>query len=165
MTPHRAWWPAPWLSAALLAGWLMLHVPPGPGDVLIGLFLAWLMPRLALRLVPRRPRLRHPATVLALMGTAIADQARSALQLGWAIVRHPSKPVTGQLVTVPLTLRNPYGLAVLQVLTTYVPGTIWCEWNEWQGTVLLHVANVTDVEAFIADYQQRYEAPLKRIFE
>ena len=65
---------------------------------------------------------------------------------------------------IPLELRDPGALATLAVVTTIVPGTVWCELALDRSAVLLHVLEVDDEAAFVAHYKARYERPLMEIF-
>jgi multicomponent K+:H+ antiporter subunit E len=68
-------------------------------------------------------------------------------------------------VRIPLDLRDANGLAALAVITTIVPGTVWCELALDGSALLLHVFDVDDEPAFVAHYKARYERPLMEIFE
>ena len=66
---------------------------------------------------------------------------------------------------IPLELRDPSALAALAVITTVVPGTVWCELARDGSALLLHVWDAPDEAAFIAHYKRCYEQPLREIFE
>ena len=81
------------------------------------------------------------------------------------IVRSRARRSTGAFVKVPLELTDPSALAALAMITTVVPGTVWTELAIDHSAVLLHVFDVDDEAAFVADFKARYERPLKEIFE
>jgi multicomponent K+:H+ antiporter subunit E len=69
-------------------------------------------------------------------------------------------------VLIPLELRDANGLATLAMITTIVPGTVWCELAPDRSAFRLHVFDVEeDDEAFVARFKARYERPLQEIFE
>jgi multicomponent K+:H+ antiporter subunit E len=68
-------------------------------------------------------------------------------------------------VRVPLDLGDANGLAMLAVITTVVPGTVWSELAADRTALLLHVFDVHDEAAFVERYKARYERPLMEIFE
>lgn len=68
-------------------------------------------------------------------------------------------------VVVPLELRDAHALAALAVITTVIPGTVWCELAPDRSALMLHVFDVDDEAGFIAHYKSRYERPLREIFE
>ena len=68
-------------------------------------------------------------------------------------------------MAIPLDLRDPLGLAILAMVTTVVPGTVWCELAPDRSALLLHVWDAPDQAAFVARFKRRYEQPLREIFE
>ncbi|MBN9405336.1 MAG: Na+/H+ antiporter subunit E [Burkholderiales bacterium] len=157
--------PAPLLSAALMAMWLVLNASLAAGDVLLAVLLGLVVPALLAPLRPARPRIRHPLTVLRLIGVVGLD----VLESNWLVLRtlltRPGQPTHARFVRIPLDLRDPSALAALAVITTVVPGTVWCELARDSSALLLHVWDAPDEAAFIAHYKQRYEQPLREIFE
>jgi multicomponent K+:H+ antiporter subunit E len=153
------------LSAGVWALWLLLNDSLAPAHLLLGLALALLVPVLVVPLRPRGPQLRQPRVLARLVGRVGADVVRSALQVAARILRLREGPPHGAFVTVPLDLRDAHGLAALAMITAVVPGTVWCELAADRSDLLLHVFDLGDEAAFIADYKARYELPLKEIFE
>ena len=147
------WLPAPLLSAVLFATWLVLDMPPTPGQVVLAAIVALAIPVLAAPLRPQRARLRRPGLALVLF----AHVARSMLRPRERLPR-------GAFLRVPLALTDPSALAALAIITTVVPGTIWCELAHDRSAVLLHVLEPGDEEAFVAHFKERYERPLMEIF-
>ena len=68
-------------------------------------------------------------------------------------------------MVIPLELRDPSALASLAVITTVVPGTVWCELARDSSAVMLHVWDLQDEAEFIQMYKSRYEAALLEIFQ
>ncbi|MBM6584501.1 Na+/H+ antiporter subunit E, partial [Microvirga sp. BT689] len=67
--------------------------------------------------------------------------------------------------TIPLDLRSRNGLAVLSIIITSTPGTIWVEYNAARSTLLLHVLDLVDETVWIRTIKGRYERLLMEIFE
>jgi multicomponent K+:H+ antiporter subunit E len=80
-------------------------------------------------------------------------------------MRVGGRPLRPAFVTIPLAIRDPNALAALAMITTIVPGTVWCELARDASVVRLHVFDLDDEAAFVADYKSRYERPLADIFE
>lgn len=161
----RRWLPSPLLSAGLFALWIMLNRSVSPGHVLLGLALAVVMPLLIRPLrVPAGP-MRRPLVLAAFVLRVGGDVVRSGLDVALGIVRMRRRPPSGRFVTVPLELRDAHALAALAVITTVIPGTVWSELAPDRSALLLHVFDLDDEAAFIDHFKQRYEAPLKEIFE
>lgn len=156
--------PAPLLSLALFALWLVLN-SASPGHLLLGAALAVAMPLLAAPLRPVPARLRRPGVLLRLVLTVGADVLASNWQVALGLLRSPWREPRGTFVTVPLELHDAHGLAALAIITAGVPGTVWCELALDRSAVLLHVFDLDDEAAFIAHYKARYERPLMEIFQ
>lgn len=161
----RRWLPAPLLTAALILLWLVLNRPFSLGQLPLALLFGVAAPALLAPLRPARPRIRHPLKVLRLILTVGHDVLVSSLDVFWTLVRNRSRPVHSRFVVIPLTLRDPTALASLTMITTVVPGTVWCELARDASAVRLHVWDVQDEAAFIAHYKSTYEAPLLEIYQ
>lgn len=158
--------PAPLLSAALFALWLLLNQSVSPGQLLMAAFVGIAMPLLSAPLRPQRGRIAHPGSLLRLIGAVGVDVVRSALNVAFGVLRAHRRAPRSAFVRIPLELRDAHALAALAVITTVVPGTVWAALAPDRSRLLLHVFDVGDDEAaFIAHYKQRYERPLLEIFE
>lgn len=157
--------PAPLLSAALLALWLALARETSPGQVLLGLTLALMVPMLTASLRPTQVRVRRPLTVVRFILTVGLDIVVSNFEVAWGVVAWRWRKPLARFVTIPLELRDPHALAALAMVTTVVPGTVWSELALDRSAVMLHVWDAGDEAAFIARYKARYEKPLREIFE
>ncbi len=145
--------------------WLVLNPPLGAGQAILGAIVASLLPAITAPLRPLRVRLRRPAAVARLLVVVGLGVLRSNLDVARGILRSRVRRSTGAFVKVPLELTDPSALAVLAMITTVVPGTVWTELAIDHSAVLLHVFDVDDEAAFVADFKARYERPLKEIFE
>ena len=110
-------------------------------------------------------RVRRPLVILRYLLVVGYDVVKSNLEIAWDVVMWRRRRPNAQFVTIPLELRDPVGLAVLAMVTTVVPGTVWSELAVDQSAMLLHVWNVKDEQRFMARYKERYEKPLQEIFE
>ncbi|HKP66330.1 MAG TPA: Na+/H+ antiporter subunit E [Casimicrobiaceae bacterium] len=156
--------PAPLLSLALFALWLVLNQHAGINTLATAAVLAIAIPLLTAPLRPLAPRSGRPLVALALLRTVLVDAIASNLEIARSIWR-PDRAPRAMFVQVPLELRDANGLAVLAIVTTIIPGTVWCELALDRSSLLLHVFDVEDSGAFIDRYKRRYEQPLIAIFE
>jgi multicomponent K+:H+ antiporter subunit E len=161
----KAWLPAPLLSAALLAFWLLLNDSLAPVHLLLGALVGWLAPLLIAPLRPGAARLHKPLVLARLILRVGGDVVRSAIEVAAGVLRAGRRPPRGAFVEVPLDLRDAHGLAALAIITAVVPGTVWSELAVDRTRLLIHVFDLDDEAAFIASYKARYELPLKEIFE
>jgi multicomponent K+:H+ antiporter subunit E len=161
---HRLF-PAPLLSLALLALWLLLNGSLGLGQWLMGTVLAVMVPLLTQSLRPTPVRIRRPGVALKLLMRVGLD----VIVWNWRVLRGTLAPARrlpeGGFVTVPLDLRDPGGLAVLAAIMCVIPGTIWSELALDRSALLVHIFDMQDAEAEVQLIKTRYERPLMEIFE
>lgn len=157
--------PFPLLFLSLLAMWLLLQQSLAPGHVVLGSLVAlgatWAM--VALR--PQPARLKRPGAMIRLAGRVLIDVFRSNLAVGTIILRGRRHTDHAGFMTIELALRNEYGLAVLAVILTCTPGTLWVNHDPARGTLLLHVLDLVDEQAWTDLIKLRYERLLMEIFE
>lgn len=162
----RRWLPFPVVSLALCALWLMLNQALDPANLLFGAALGFAVPLLTRRLQPfGYPRLRAPLTCARLLVMASVEIVRSSYNVCRIILLANYAAVNSQFIRVPLTLRDPYGLAALSCLINMTPGTVWVELLPEQHELSLHVFDLHDTAWWIDTIQRRYERPLIDIFE
>jgi multicomponent K+:H+ antiporter subunit E len=157
--------PAPLWSTALLALWLVLARSTGPGQILLGLALALIVPVITVNLRPKPGRVRSPLVIARYILNVGADVVNSNLEVAMGVIGLRRRRPRSAFVVIPLELRDPVGLAALAMVTTVVPGTVWSELALDRSRLMLHVWDVEDEVAFIAHYKSRYEQPLREIFE
>jgi multicomponent K+:H+ antiporter subunit E len=158
--------PHPVVSLVLCALWLLLNQAIDPGSILLGAVLGIALPVLLQRLQPLGyPRLHAPITLLRLLGMSTVEIVRSCFSVCRIILSDNYAAVKAEFITVPLTLRDPYGLAVLSCLINMTPGTVWVEILPDGYKLSLHVFDLHDEQWWIDTIQTRYERPLIDIFE
>lgn len=159
------WLPFPWLSACLLAMWLVLNQSVSAGHLLLGSVLALLGGRAMTALQPIRGRPRNPGAMIRLACLVFADVVRSNIAVLRIILNPWRKGVTSGFVNIPLDLRDRYGLAVLACIITSTPGTLWVSFNSASGNLMIHVLDLVDENVWIETIKGRYERLLLEIFE
>jgi multicomponent K+:H+ antiporter subunit E len=157
--------PEPLMSVVLLVLWLLLVQSLSPGQVILGLVLALVVPPLTAPLRPARLHARRADVALRYLMTVGYDVLKSNLEVGLGVVRSPWRMPRSRFVVIPLELQDSLGLAVLATVVTVVPGTVWSELALDRSALLLHVWDVEDEQEFVARFKTRYERPLRDIFE
>lgn len=145
--------------------WLLLDDSLTPGSAVLGLIVAIVLVRAAAPLRPLRAFPKHPLTTLKLLARVISDVTVSNITVARLIWLGKHAPPTPGFVKIPLTLRDPHGLAALACIVTYTPGTVWADFREQDNTLTLHVLDLHNDAYWIDTIVQRYESPLKEIFE
>ena len=161
----RRLFPAPWLSLALWALWLLLNLSLSAGNLLLGAALASLAPVMFAPLRPLPVRIRRPGVIIKLFFLVGRDVVASNIAVAWGVLRAGKNPPRSRFIKIPLDLRDANGLAALSMITTVVPGTIWSELALDRSVLLLHVFDLDDEAAFIEHFKTAYERPLMEIFE
>jgi multicomponent K+:H+ antiporter subunit E len=156
--------PAPLLSAMLFVGWLLLVGSVSLGHIVLAGVLAIAIPLWSERLRPDRPRVGAWGTVVRLTGVVLYDIVASAFVVARQILG-PEEHIRPGFVWVPLSIREPYGLASLASIITMTPGTLSVDLSEDRHHLLVHALHVDDPVDLIASIKQRYERPLMAIFE
>ena len=161
----RRLFPAPWLSLALWALWLLLNLSLSAGNLLLGAALAILAPVMFAPLRPLPVRIRRPGVIIKLFFLVGRDVVASNIAVAWGVLRAGKNPPRSRFIKIPLDLRDANGLAALSMITTVVPGTIWSELALDRSVLLLHVFDLDDEAQFIEHFKTAYERPLMEIFE
>ena len=157
------WLPHPWVALWLLVAWLLLQQSLAAPTIALGIVLAlalsWVLGRLDLP----RVRVRSLGTLLVLLARVFGDIVRSNLAVAKLIVS-PRARVNSGFVAIPLEMTSPYALALLACIITATPGTIWVSHDSQRRVLVIHVLDLVDETAWIANIKRRYEQPLLRIF-
>lgn len=160
------WLPHPVVSLALCALWLVLNQAFDAASVLLGAVLGIAIPLFVRRLQPLGyPRMHAPLACLRLLGFASVEIVRSCFGVSYLIVFADYKKINSRFIRIPLTIRNPYGLAMLSCLINMTPGTVWVEILPERYELSLHVFDLQDEQWWIDTIKTRYEQPLMDIFE
>lgn len=156
--------PYPLVSCGLLAAWLLLNQTLAIADLVVGVALSLAFPSVLALLMTEKARLRRPGAIVRLSLRVLGDIIRSNAAVALIILRPGHRAGTAGFVTIPLRLRDPYGLAVLACIITATPGTLWAGFDPATGTLVIHVLDLIDEGDWIRIIKGRYERLLLEIF-
>lgn len=156
--------PSPILSLALLLIWLLLNQTMAVAHLIFGTLLAIVVPLFTAPLQPVHSRILKPLVLFRLLSWALIEIVRSCFNVSQIILFSQQK-INSQFIRIPLDLRNPAGLAVLSCLINSTPGTVWVEILPDSHELSLHVFDLHDAHWWVNTIKQRYEQPLREIFE
>jgi multicomponent K+:H+ antiporter subunit E len=156
--------PSPLTSAVLFVAWLMLNESASTGHLLLAALLAIAIPLAAAPVRGERARIRHPGAAMRLAMVVLWDIVVSNVEVARRILG-PESRLKPAFVWVPLSIRDPHGIAALAGIITLTPGTLSSDLSEDQRHLLVHALHVDDAQALVASIKSRYEAPLMHIFE
>lgn len=156
--------PHPLLSATLVVLWLLLVNQLSAGHIALGALLGWLIPFVTSPFWPERVRIRHPLTLARYLAVFVYDIVHGSFNVAWRILRGPAR-LNPAFVAVPLALRTDLGISLLANTISLTPGTVSVLISADRRTLIVHALDTADPAALATTIKQRYEAPLKRIFE
>src|SRR5690606_36530367 len=134
----RRWIPHPLVALAMFIMWLLLTQSFSLGQIVLAAIAAFLgsWGMAALRQEPLR--VRGVGAALTLAWTVFVDIIRSNFAVA-SIVLFPRRDQVAGFVHLPLDLREPRGLAILGLIITATPGTIWVQLARAQNILIVHL--------------------------
>lgn len=154
------------LAVVLFVMWLLLNNSFSLGHMVLGAILAYFVARGSLDMRPLQPTVKRLYVAVGLIGRVLVDIVRSNIGVGRVVLGLTGgRTVTAGFMGVPLDMRDPHGLAMLAIIVTSTPGTVWVEHDEQTSTLTLHVLDLQDEAQWIKTIKERYERPLMEIFE
>jgi len=156
--------PHPVLSAGLAVVWLLLQQSLAPAHLISGAILGIVAPLLVRGFLGPAARPRAWAEVVRLTGVVLWDILVSNVVVA-RIVLDPSSRPRPAWVSVPLRTRHPTATTLLAAIITTTPGTVSCVVDDERWEILVHALDTDDPQALVEQIRERYETPLRRIFE
>ena len=160
----RRLFPHPLLTITLAILWLLLVNQLSVGHLVLGTLLGWLIPFATSRFWPERIRIRHPLTLLRYLAIFIVDIVRGSFLVAYLILWRPAQ-LRPAFVHVPLALRTDLAISLLANTISLTPGTVSVLLSADKRMLIVHAPDTGNADALVAEIKQRYEAPLKKIFE
>lgn len=156
--------PHPLLTPILAILWLLLVNSIESGQIVLGLFLGWLLPKLTIQFWPEQIRIYRPLLLLKFLGIFLLDIILANFTVARLILGSPQglRPL---FVTIPLDVQSGLAISFLANVISLTPGTVSSRVSPDHRYLLVHALNETNPAALIATIKSRYEAPLKEIFE
>ena len=156
--------PQPLVSVLLLFVWLALNNTLHPAHLLLGAALAIGIPWWTARHTVSTPRIKQAFTIVILGLIVLYDIVKSNIDVA-ILILGPESRIKPSFVWVPLDLTDPHAKAALAGIITMTPGTLSSDFSEDEKYLLVHALNVDDAAQLVFDIKNRYELPLKEIFE
>lgn len=156
--------PYPVLTLALIVFWILLN-GFSLGQLVLGtlvaVFASWAMT--ALR--PDVPKVRKWHLLFVLLGIVIIDIIRSNIAVARVILFGRRGGHASEFVLMPIELEDRTALSLFAIIVTSTPGSAWLEYDSGDRTVLLHVFDVEDKDAWVDLVKNRYEKILLEVFQ
>lgn len=157
--------PHPLLSLTLVFVWLGLVNTFTLGNLLLGGFLAIVIPMLTAPYWPNRPKIGKPLKGLEYVLIVLWDIVVANVQVAAIILFKREKNIRSQWVVIPLELHSAEAITVLAGTITMTPGTVSATLAADGGSILVHCLHTDDTDAVRDEIKTRYERRLKEIFE
>lgn len=164
MSRLSRWFPTPLLSLLLLIVWLLLVSSLSVGQLLLGSVLAISIPLFTYRFWDKQPSIRRPWLLIRFILVVMLDIVTSSVQVAWLII-NPKRRMRPVFVEYPLTLKEPFTITLLANTISLTPGTVTTNVRLDRASLLIHALDATDPEEVIEQIRERYEMPLKEIYE
>jgi len=155
--------PMPVHSILLLVVWIFLNAF-SIAHLVLGGILAIVIPLICRPFSDRHVTVKRPLKAFAYLIRVIFDIVVSNLDVAVRVVRSNRRLEPG-LIALPLDLHEPFPLAVLASTISLTPGTVSMDFSDDRQWLYIHALHIDDEEALIDRIKQRYEKPLKEIFE
>ncbi|KQW30425.1 cation:proton antiporter [Rhizobium sp. Root274] len=156
--------PHPLLSLSLLVMWLLLN-DFTVGHLILGsvvaVFGGWAMASLR----PNKPLIKRSYLIPKLFWRVFVDIVRSNFAVASLILRGKRQKHMSGFISIPLRIEHPTALAIMAVILTSTPGSAWLAYDRRRKTVLIHVLDLIDEEAWVNNIRDRYESLLLEIVE
>lgn len=156
--------PQPGFSVVLLITWILAHESLAPKTLLIGTCAALILPIVTQHFWPEALRVRRWGVLIKFLFIFGYDIVVANIQVAQMVIG-PTAKLRPAFLEVPISLENPLVISVLSAVISLAPGTVAANLSGDRKTLLVHVLHTEDTEESIRRIKERYEAPLKEIFE
>lgn len=160
----RRLFPHPMLSLTLLLIWFGLANRVSLGHLLLGGFLAIVLPIMTGPYWPGRPKLQSPLKLAAYVVMVMWDIVLANIDVAKIILFKKPEDIQSKWITVPLDLKSAEAITVLAGTITMTPGTISTMLSADARSILVHCLHTDDPDAVRDEIKSRYENRLKEIF-
>lgn len=157
--------PHPFFMILFLIFWLFLNGITY-GDFLFGIILGFLSAHILNYLEIETLDLRKKYLFIKLFFHVFKDAFTAHVKMFYLILKSLfCRNLPEDLfIIVPLYLKNPTALALLNCFISLSPGAIWVAYNAKESTVLIHLLDKKDEESFLKNFHNIYEETLLQIF-
>jgi len=160
----RKLFPHPILSLTLWIVWLLLNNTVAPGHMVLGAILAIVIPLLTSTFWEEKVCISHPLTLLKFVGIVFWDIMIANVIVAKLILGN-KETLQPKFLHIPLDLEHSLAISLLANTISLTPGTVSCDLSKDRKTLLVHGLHEEDPESTIKEIKQRYEQPLKKVFE
>ncbi|UOF94005.1 MAG: monovalent cation/H+ antiporter subunit E [Bordetella sp.] len=152
-----------YLPCFLFFLWIFLNASISNGQIFLGLLLSIWLYFISLKLdFNSKPKKLYLLPILVIR--VLNDVFKSSIVLSYSIISFNISSHSQKFISIPIKIRDPYALAFLTCIISYIPGTIWVNISN-SYILTLHVLNFDNEKDLIDLIKTKYELPLMEIFE
>jgi len=159
----KRWIPSPLLFGLIVVFWLLMVSEFSVQQLLMGMLLAIAIPPFAARLDREFARIGSVRPIPKLAVVLLWDILLCNIEVARRVLG-PEKDIHPGFIWYELEIQNIHAIAALTSFITLTPGTVSAALSDDRRYLLIHVFNLREADAQIADIKRRYEEPLKVIF-
>ena len=164
MSFRRRWLPHPVLTAVLVVVWLLLNGTVSAGHVVLGAALGILIPMFTQRFFPEPVNLSRIGIIVRFLAIVLWDIVTASISVA-RLTLGPTSKLRPRVVRGPVALADDFALTALASTISLTPGTVSAELSPDREHILIHALDVADESALVRTIKERYEAPIKEIFQ
>ena len=148
----------------LIVSWLLLVNKLDARMLLLGVVFSLVIAKLTHRFLPRAPAIHRWSVGLRFMPLFFWDIAVANVQVAFRILR-VWRPLQPAWLEIPLDMEDPFAMSTLASVISLTPGTVSARFDAQRRGLLVHTLHTGDPAAEIASIKERYEKPLRMVFE
>jgi multicomponent K+:H+ antiporter subunit E len=156
--------PFPWLSLTLWFIWLFVNNTFAPSHMVLGAFLAILIPFATAEFWPEPVRVRRPWLIVKYAWRFALDILIANLEVAVLILRS-NRRLQPAFIRYELELSSPLAISLLASTISLTPGTVSCDLSPDRRFLLIHCLHGEDTDAMVQQIHERYEQPLLEILQ
>ncbi len=164
MSFKRRWLPHPVVSVTLFIVWLLLNSTYSAGHVVLGTVLAVSIPMFTRRFFPEPVYISRIGTILRFLAIVLWDIVVASITVA-RLTLGPTSKLRPGFVRIPVALADDFALTALASTISLTPGTVSAELAPDRAYILIHALDVADESELVRTIKERYEAPIKKIFQ
>jgi len=156
--------PHPIVSCIVAAVWLALNSSVAPVHLAAAAALGVALPLALGHLLDDPVHVHKPLTAVRLALVVVWDIVVANLAVARRVLG-PAGRLRPGFITVPLdAATHPDAAALLAAIIALTPGTVTTDIDDARTRILVHVLDLEDPAALVAEIKRRYERPLNEVF-
>lgn len=163
MNGRRRFLPSLPLTFAVIAFWLLMVSEVNAAQLTMALLLGLVIPLYATRIDREFARIGSLRPLPRLAVVLLADILRANMRVAAQVLGREDR-IHSSFIWYPLDIDNIHGITALACCITLTPGTVTAALSDDRRYLLVHVLDLTDETALVAEIKRRYECPLMEIF-